>query len=160
MPRTLILPDRMAPSNLHLRPSVKTRFVEGDLYDISRRIQELSPNLYILELTEGDKSSFAIMERAKNGVEMLVYKVKELDGRVLERLRYLMAHPLNERLKIIEADEYKLEAQQKEDELEELYENLGAPMLSQLFHDGFIDTRPVSYAKRGVTGGRGSLKRS
>lgn len=160
MARTLILPDRMAPSNLHLRPSVKTRFVESDVFDIVNRIKAIDENLYVLELHEGDRAAFAIMERSRDGVERLVMKVDELDGRVVDHLRYLDAVPLQHRLAVAEADIAKHEAGQKENELEELYENLGRDMWQQLEHDGFTGSRGVSFAKRGVTGGRGSAARS
>lgn len=160
MARTLILPDRMAPSNLHLRPTVKTRFVENDVFDICNRIKAIDPNLYVIELIEGDKAKFAIMERCADGVERLIYRVDELDGRVVERLRYLAAVPLQERLAALEKDEHEFEAERKDNELEELYENLGRDMWQQLEHDGFSGPRGVSYAKRGVTGGRGSARRS
>lgn len=160
MARTLLLPDRMAPSNLHLRDSVRTRFVTSDQFDIANRLKALSPNLYVLELSEGDKYAYNIMETAKDGTEMLVLQVKELDGRVLDRLRYLMAVPLQQRLAILDAEGRKYEADAKEAELEELYETLGGPMAAQLYHDGFTTTRPTSYAKSGVTGGRGSRAKS
>lgn len=155
MSTKLILPHRTAPSNLNLRPSVKVRYIESDLYDICRRIQEISPNLFILELEEGDTASFAIMEHCRDGVERLVYKVEELDGRVVERLRYLMSVPLMERIEAANREEHKFEEDRKEAELEHLYETLGGPMHTQMVHDGF-SLGNKSYPKSGHVGGRGS----
>jgi hypothetical protein len=154
MSSTLILPHRIAPSNLNLRPSVKVRYIEHDLYDICRRIQELSPNLFVIELEEGDTAAFAIMEHCRDGVERLVYKVAELDGRVVERLRYLMNVTLLERMEIAAREEHQFEEDRKEEELERLYETLGGPMHTQMVHDGF-SLGNKSYPKAGVsTNGR------
>jgi len=58
--------------------------------------------------------------------------------------------PLAERLAKLEKDEYKIEADRKEAQLDDLYERVGRPMWTQLEHDGFIQ-RGVSYPKVGVS---------
>lgn len=147
----LILPGHIAPSNLHLLPGQSSAFVEGDLFNIAERVREVDRSLQVVQLNDPEYP-YAVMEFCGDGVERLVFKVKALDGRVIERLRYLMARPLDERLRELEADEYKWEAERKEQELEELYERVGAPMWTQLDRDGFIaGGRGLSYAKRGVT---------
>lgn len=158
MSTTLILPDRYAPTNLHLRPSVKTRYVESDLFDIAARLRGIDASLYIVQLEEGQKHSFAIMEHCVDGVDRLIFRVAELDARVLDRIGYLMHVDFETRYKIAEDEVHEYEADKKENELEELYENLGRQMHTQMVHDGFsLGTK--SYAKRGHTGGRGSLVR-
>jgi hypothetical protein len=77
---------------------------------------------------------------------------------VIERLQRIMHMDLRERLAVLEAEEYKYEADRKENELEALYENMGDSFRRQLYRDGFSQS-PVSHPKRGVTGGRGSAKR-
>lgn len=149
MARDLILPDRLAPSNLHLRPAVKARYVTGDLYDIAQRMREVDATLYAVELSEADEHSYAIMEDCEDGMQRLVFKVRELDGRVLEKLRYLMARPLAERIALVDAENHRLDAQRQDDELEQLYEDLGAPMWRELEQCGFIQ-RPASFPKLGV----------
>ena len=159
MTATLYLPDRSAPSNLHLRPGTGVRLVSSDLYSICERMKEISPNLFAVELDEGDSMCYAIMEDCKDGVVRLFYKVKKLDGRVLDKLREALAMPAAERIRMLEREEYTMEEERKANELENLYETIGRPMWTQLEKDAFID-RPVSYPKPGVTGGKGSLRRS
>lgn len=155
MTRSLILPSGAVPTNLHLRGSVTTRFVESDLFDVCKRMSAISRRLYAVEMEEGTDHGYAVMEVCDDGVHRLVFRAKELDGRVIERLQRLMSMPLDERVLECERAQYKLEAEQKENQLDELYERMGRPMLTELDRCGFID-RPVSYPKTGVTGGRGS----
>jgi len=162
MPSDLILPDRLAPSNLHLRPTTRATFVENDVYDIAKRVARIDRRLYILQLddADADKCAWAVMERCDDGVERLVYKAKALDAHIVTKLEELMSVPLHERIRRAEAQCRKWDDEQHELMHEELYERLGRPMWGQLEHDGFIGPRPVSYPKSGVVGGRGSLKRS
>lgn len=150
MASNLMLPDGMAPSNLHLRPSVKARFVDGDMFSICERLAEISPRLYIVELTEGDGAAYAIMEAADDQVQRLVFKVKELDARVLDRVRYILSVPFEHRLAAVEAENAKYEADHHEAMLEGTYERMGGMFRRQLEHDGFITHRGVSYPKIGV----------
>lgn len=137
------------PTNLRLPPDAAAVPVDSDMFNICERVKEISPNLYIILVTDSTDHSFVIMEQAKDGVDYLVFRVSKLDGRVLDKLKYLMAHPLSERLMILEKEEYRLEEERKEREFEELYERVGRPMWTQLEHDGFIQ-RKTSYPKRGV----------
>lgn len=155
MPTNLVLPTGVVPTNLHLRPSVKRRYVDGDLYGICNRMKQIDPNLYAVELEDGQDHAYAIMEHCIDGTDRLIFKVAELDARVLAKLEYLMARPLADRLDLIERDEHKYEADQKEEELERLYETLGGPMLRDLDRLGFMGgPRSSSYAKRGVYANR------
>lgn len=149
MSTALTLPDGVRPSNLHLGPGTQHVAVEADMYGICERIKEVDPSLHVVLLSSDDKWCFAIMELCADGVERLVFKVKELDERVIAKLRRLMALPLKQRLARLEKDEFKFYADKKERELDELYEQLGRPMWTQLERCGFIQ-RPVSYPKLGV----------
>jgi hypothetical protein len=151
MASQLILPDGVRPSNLHLNPDTdKVRFVSSDMYQIADRIREISDRLYLVELqresSEGSKFGYALMERCQDGVDRLVMRVAAdaLDARVLDRLRYMMALDLHERIAICDRDREKWEREQQEHAAEELFERLGAPMHRQLAHDGFIETHPQS----------------
>lgn len=155
----LILPGDFAPSNLHLLPGQSTRFVEGDVFNIAERVKEVDPSLHIVQL-DSREYPYAVMEHCQDGVERLVFKCKALDNRVVERLRYLMARPFDERFAELEREEFKFEQDRKEAELERLYHELGDPMRYQLERDGFITSRGKSYAKRGVTGNKGSRDKS
>jgi hypothetical protein len=150
MASSLILPDGVRPSNLHLNPETdKVRFVSSDMYQIAERIKEISPNLYLVELQrdseEGSKFGYALMEHQPT-MDYLVMRVAAdgLDGRVLERLRYMMALTLHERIALCDKEREAWEKQQQENAFEELYDRLGGPMHRQLAHDGFIETHPVS----------------
>lgn len=149
---SLVVPATARPANLHLRPGTKAELVDGDLYDVCKRIGEVDERLFILLLDDGDAYAYAIMERCPDGWDRLVFKVKQLDGRVIERLRGLMAVPLNERLKTLEAEEHRLKEEAEQEAFEELYERLGGPMWTELERTGFSQ-RPISYPKRGVTNG-------
>lgn len=147
MSTNLMLPDGMAPANLHLRASTKTRYVDGDMFDICGRLAEISPRLYIVELTEGDNAAYVIMESCDDQVQRQVMKVAELDARVLEQVRYLLHVPFEHRYAAIEAENAKFEADHHENILEEQYEKMGGQFRKQLEHDGFITHRGVSYPK-------------
>lgn len=149
----MILPEEHAPTNLHLKPGIKQRFVDSDLYDICNRIQEVHPSLYINELSKGDLAVWAIMENCEDGVQRLVYKTDCLDARVLTKVQRMLKIPLEQRFAEAEREEAKLKAEAKERELDELYERVGAPMQRDLVNCGFGGRRE-SYAKRGVLLGR------
>lgn len=151
MASSLILPDGVRPSNLHLNPETdKVRFVSADMYQIAERIAEISPRLYLIELertsSEGSKFGYALMEKCDDGVDRLHFRVAAdgLDGRVLERIRRNMALPLHERIELLDKEREKWERDQQEAAAEELWERLGGPMHRQLAHDGFIETHPQS----------------
>lgn len=135
------------PDNLSLDPSVRASLVESDMYDICERIKEIDPNLKIVHLIDGETQSFVIMETGKDGKEYYVMKAKELDARILEKLRYLLHVPFEERIRILEKGNKEFEAAEHERELDELYERVGRPMWTELERTGFID-RPVSYPKK------------
>lgn len=148
----LVIPGNASPNNLSLPEGTQAIMVESDMYSICDRVKEISSDLFIVLLQDDNKYSYAIMEKCKDGVERLVYKVKELDGRVLDRLRYLMKVPLTERMETLEKEEHRMEKDRKEQEVEELYERMGEPMRWQLQHDGFADRRSFysrDYSKRG-----------
>lgn len=128
------------------------RHVDGDVYNISERIAEIDPSLWIDPLdppvTIGDQTwNWAITELCADGVERLVFRTAELDARILEHVQYLLHVPFEHRFAEAEAREVKIEAERKENELNELYENIGGPMRIDLERCGFAD-RPESYAKR------------
>jgi hypothetical protein len=147
-----MLPDGLAPSNLHLRPSVKTQYVDGDMFDICERLAEIDPRLYIVQLHEDDEANYMIMEHCSDGVQRAVIPrgVKELDARVLEQVQYMLHVPFEHRLAAAEAQVEKADADHHEAVLDEMYDKMGGEFRRQLEHDGFITHRGVSYPKLGV----------
>lgn len=145
----MTVPGPFAPSNLILPHELRNAHVDGDLYDICERVKEISPALHIAPLNGDDGYAFAVVEKCLDGVDRVVVKVRELDARVLDHLRGMMAKPLAQRLEEIEKTERRLEADRKEAELDDLYERVGRPMWTDLERTGFI-TRPVSYPKKGI----------
>jgi len=147
---TLALPTR--PDNLH--GSYGT-LVDADVYNICERLKEIDPRLKIHfidpPIRYGPKVyNFSITEACDDGVERLVFRVEELDARVIQHVQYLLKVPFETRFAKAEAIEAKREEERQEAEHEKLYETMGGPMLRQLEHDGFIEHRGVSYPKRGV----------
>lgn len=121
--------------------------VEGDVFDICKRLEEVDPALYIIQL-EGDKRcEYAIMEHCADNVDRFVYKTPELDPRIIKKCEYMRAVPLEARLPAIEKELDDREDALKNDQMDELYENMGGPMLRQLRHDGFTDGNFTDYAK-------------
>ncbi len=151
MATDLLLPTGLAPSNLHLRHGVTTTVLTSDTFDICERMKHIDTNLFAVQLVENDTCGYAIMEHCGDGIERLVFRTSALDGRVLEKLRYLMAMPLSERLDKLEADEYEAETARQDEASDELYETLGGPMRHEMARCGFTGPLPESYPKLGVT---------
>jgi hypothetical protein len=158
MSSALTLPSGTRPSNLHLPEGMTATFIDADMYDICERVKEISPRLAIVLLEHDSKYAYAIIENCVDGVERLVFKVQQLDGRVIDKLRKIMALPLEHRIIELEKEHERILADYKEQQLEDMYDRIGRPMWTDLERCGFIQ-RPVSYPKAGVAGGKGSRKR-
>lgn len=151
---TLTLPR---PDNLRGRFG---QMVESDVYMIADRVREIDPSLFIYATDQpGVAKKYAICEHCVDGVERLVFATDELDARVLTHLQYLLRVPFEHRFAEAERIADQNEAERKQNETDEFYERLGRPMWTRLEHDGFIETRGVSFPKAGATGGKGSLRR-
>lgn len=150
---SVIIPGSAAPNNLQFQG--KAHIIDSDVFNICERVKELSPRLHIIvaDPPRPDGKNFIIMEESKPGDWMCVARYEALDGRIIEDLQRMSAIPLKDRLAQIEKEEKKHEEDSADEALEELYERMGGPMWSQLERDGFIDGRPVSYPKRGITHG-------
>lgn len=154
----LVLPTGVAPSNLALPNDTRTRMIGSDMFDICRRIADVSPNLYIVvhEKPDGSLMHYSIMEKCADGVQRLALnvgpgkKIDALDQRVIDRLQWMIRVPLTDRVKATEAMEAKDKEDEKERSLEELYEKMGRRMHWQLERDGFIDSRGISAPKKGI----------
>lgn len=134
--------------------------VEHDMFMISDRVKELDPNLFIVFHEDREELPYVIMEIGRDGNEHYVFGTDVLDGRVIEKLEYLLHVPFEYRFAEAEKEEAKAKADREAYEHEKLYEEVGAPMLPLLLKTGAIDTRRESYPTRGVTGGKGSKKKS
>lgn len=152
MPSALALPEGYAPSNLHLAPSVQTRFVDGDMFDICKRIAHVSRALFIVQLTDrkGKDCTYVIMEKGLDGGAYMVLKTKELDARVIERVEYLLRVPFDQRFEEAERLERQAEERIRQEAIDETYEAVGHAFQRQLWHDGFIEHRKTSYPTKGV----------
>ena len=94
----LMLP---VPSNVRTRHQMAS--VDADLYNIAERVKQLDPNLVLL-LHEGQAKPWVVMERCEDGVERMVKRYEELDSRIIEDLRYMLAVPLDERMKRLDRE--------------------------------------------------------
>ena len=171
MTANILLPDGMRPTNLHLVPFkrdpetglpiiTKARLVTSDIYMICERVKEISERLYLVELeqtsAEGQKFGFAVMEQCLDGVDRVVCRATKdgLDGRLLEKLRRIMAVDLHTRIAIVERERESWEKAQAEEAADDLWNNVGGPMWIELEKNGFIDSRGVSYRKMNRTARR------
>lgn len=59
--------------------------VESDVFDVVRRLQEISPRLFVNYIEQGDY--FAIVEHCKDNVERLVTTTTKLTPDVVEHVR-------------------------------------------------------------------------
>ncbi len=153
MPSALALPEGYAPSNLHLAPSVQARFVDGDMFDICKRLAHVSRSLFIVQLTDrkGDHCNYVVMETGLDGSAYMVLKTTELDARVIERVEYLLRVPFDKRFEEAERLEREAEEAIRKNAIDETYEKVGHAFQRQLWHDGFIEHRKTSYPTKGVS---------
>lgn len=148
---SVIIPDTARPSNLHFADTVNVKHLDGDVLGICERVKEISPRLSIVVADRGDDYAFIVMEHCDDGVERLVCRAKELDGRLITKLQKMLANPVTaKRILELEEEERRLEKEVQEETLNELYERMGRPMLTELDKCAFIDGRPISYPKKGV----------
>lgn len=149
--RDLILPG-VHPDNLQMDGRLREIDITGDVYRICDRVKEHFGDLIFIRCIEDvyhGGIAYMVMENTPTG-QQVVYVTKELDARVIENIQYLLKVPFEQRIKEVEAWMDREIEDEKDDEFEEIYERLGGPMLRQLEHDGFIETRNKSYPKLGV----------
>lgn len=149
----LVMPGLVSPANLKRGGRFRTAQITSDIYNICLRLQELSERLYLhwVEDTETEQIAFVVTEKTPDGMEAVVLKTRHLSPSIIEDVRYFMGVPLEKRAEkmIAAADKYETDA--RETEMDELYEKMGAPMLRQLYHDGFVDgakPNPFHHSKR------------
>jgi hypothetical protein len=156
MTSPLLMPP---PTNLRLTREDAANMVEGDVYNICERVAEISDRLFIAPQF-GQPKPWVVMETGNDGVDYFVLSAEELDARIIDRINYIRGVPFEKRMATLEAENEAWEKQQHDEELDRLYEQIGAPMKSQFYHDGFIEHRAESYPKAGVTGRKGSKDKS
>ena len=145
MANSLMLPSGLAPSNLHLRDSVKATFVESDVFDICHRLAAVSPNLHLWQLDENGARAWVVTETV-HGVEHKVKNYAELDARMIEDVEKMLRIPLEHRAARAQAEIDAHEAAQKRDAVDEMYEEIGHKFYNRLERDGFVQ-RGTSYHK-------------
>ena len=127
-------------------------FVTSDVFHIAERLQEVDRRLFVEAYDEplewhGRTYNFVITEYVPVLDEyQLVMRVEHLDARVIDRVERMRRIPFAQRFAEAEKAEARWAEEDKQRQLDELYENMGGNMLIQLDRCGFID-RPVSYAK-------------
>ena len=140
----LVLPSGLAPNNLHLRDTVKATFVEDDVFDIARRLAAISPNLHVWQLEEDGNAAWVVTENVW-GSEQLVKKYAELDARIIEDVQRMLSIPFEHRIAVAQAEIDKHEADQKQENIDRIYEEVGHKFQRQLWKDGFVEHRGTSY---------------
>lgn len=142
----LIIAGR-TPDNIKLPIGMNAVEFGSDLYQISSRITEIHASLFVVALDPpqmmvgGALANWAVMQHV-NGEEHLLFKAEELDQRVLDRAAEIVHVPLADRLRVIEAQEAKEEAERLENEMEHAYEEWGGEMRHLLYNTGFTEQRP------------------
>lgn len=135
-------------------------YVTSDLFRIAERLQEIDRNLFIQSLDPpvrgfGHEYHFTIAEWIPElRREEFVMRVEELDARVIEACQRMLAIPFAKRFAEYEKLEAKWAEEERERQLDEMYEKVGGPMLPLLESCGFINSRPISYPKRNATARR------
>lgn len=147
------------PSNLHVPMGTRVDYVDSDTFNICNRLREISRDLYLVVLQGDEQHMFSVVESCPDGWEREVKRYPQLDARILREMQMFEALPLQSRVDFIDKQHKRLDAERKENELEDLYERVGAPMWGDLERCGFIQ-RPVSYPKSGAVGGRGSAAKA
>lgn len=154
---SLILPGTNRPTNLHLTPDQMRWELDGDTLAWLKNLPlevEGGDRLYVL-IQEQNREPFIIMEkdiRQDDGTyrDQFVLRTDRLDRRTYDRLRRARQIPLMKRLEWAQQENERYEAQHREEEMDELYETLGGPMLRELDRASFLGApRGESYPKRG-----------
>lgn len=130
----------------------EARMIDNDVLGICKSLREINRALFIVVHERPDGKNFIVMERCQDGVDRLVKRYAQLDGRVVRDMQYIQGVPLDKRMDALVEENEKYEAEEKEKQLDELYERMGGPMWHQLERDGFIDSRGVSAPKRRKNG--------
>lgn len=136
--------------------SVRGRFgsyVTSDVYRIAERIREEvdgGDRLHIESIDppihwQGREYNFAVVEDTDVG-SRLVMRVKELDARIITALQRMIRIPFSERFEQAEKLADAWEAEEKERQLDQLYERMGGNMRIQLERCGFTDPWGPKYA--------------
>ncbi len=142
------------PSNINVPRGVHVAEVTGDIYSICERLKEYDPRIRVTPLRDDANYKFSIGEIGPDGVLRQILMAEELDERIIERLRYIQAVPLTERVRAIEADYDKEQARKADEEAEHLYETVGKTIHENLFSCGFthmpkpMSVRPLNRAAR------------
>jgi hypothetical protein len=89
------------PSNLTVPQSAAFVAFESDVYNICARIKEIDPNLRVV-LHEGAAEPWVVLELGPDGEERYVKRYAELDARILEDLRYMLAVPFEKRIEALD----------------------------------------------------------
>lgn len=84
------------PENLRYNRQNLT-LVTSDVFNICERIKEIDKNL-IVRLRDNHEKPWVVMELGADGEERYVAAYEELDQRILEDLRYMLAVPFEQRL--------------------------------------------------------------
>lgn len=146
---TLFLP--LNPANLRSNARLNVQAVDSDVYNVCERLRELNDRLYVNTIDDDhDKSrTFVIMEETPTGSQV-VFRTRKLDARVVEHVRYLLHVPFAERFAAAERLMDKWEAEDKENELDKMAEEMGLEMQYDLKRLGFTDGTyyPGSHARR------------
>lgn len=134
----LILPG--VPANVRPGGDYRVEGVTNDVYNIAQRLKELDTPyplaLNVIEDKTTGQVAYTVVELGSNG-ERVVFRTHRLDARVIEHVQYLVKVPFHERFKKAEELQAKWDAEEHDNEMDELVERLGLPMMRELMALGF-----------------------
>jgi hypothetical protein len=104
--------DLMLPMPSNVVTRNRMAVVDSDLFNIAQRVREVDPNLVLL-LDERNEKPWVVMERGADGVERFVKRYSELDNRIVEDLKYMLAVPLNERMERVNREIEQADAERQ-----------------------------------------------
>ena len=82
----------------------RPKLVESDVFNVCERIKEIDPRLFVVLQEEHPTHKWVIMENCVDGECRMVKRYENLTPAILEDLRYMLAVPFAERLKILDRD--------------------------------------------------------
>ncbi len=150
------------PSNIRLPPGSRGTHVDSDMHDISSRLREIDPALFVALLeSEDGRAVWAVCETARDGVESLIFRVgpgcaiDALDQRVITRIEWIRRVPASTRAAQLQAELDRENVAREADKAERLYDRIGGNLYNNLFKCGFVKTpNPRSVTPLGATAKR------
>lgn len=147
----------LVPTPHNIRPKKGKplpKFVENDVFQISERIKEIDPRLFIM-LFEDTPRPWVVYEQTESGPQV-VQRYTELTPSILKDLRMMQAIPFTERVKKL-SDEIDRENREAERADPEKMERFAYDFRKAMIKANMIDTPDFSSRRFSTTRRRGNV---